>query len=226
MSCQISWTAKLDHLIQQKQMLSTPFYQAWSSGKLSKSTLQEYAREYYHHVKAFPTYLSALHSRSQDPNVRLHLLNNLIDEEAGEPNHPQLWRSFALALGVTEEQLETQKPSPATQELVDAFQHSCRKAPLVVGLAALYCYESQIPAICPTKIEGLKNWYGLTDPEDYRYFSVHEVADVEHSRIEKELLEKMVTPQEEKAVLKGAESILNVLWNFLGSFEMQPAACM
>ena len=40
-------------------MLKHPFYVAWSEGKLSREVLQEYAKQYYAHVRAFPTYVSA-----------------------------------------------------------------------------------------------------------------------------------------------------------------------
>src|SRR5262249_12842511 len=154
-------------------MLSHPFYQAWSCGALTKAVLQAYAKEYYQHVKAFPTYISALHSRCDDLEMRKCLLTNLIDEESGYPNHLDLWKSFALAIGVDQKELDIHKPQATTEELINHFHNNCRSQPLAVGLATLYSYESQIPAICQTKIEGLKKWYGLKDPESYRYFSVH-----------------------------------------------------
>jgi pyrroloquinoline-quinone synthase len=79
-------------------------------------------------------------------------------------------------------------------------------------------YESQIPAICKTKIDGLKQWYGMQDPQDYAYFSVHATADIEHSQAEKALLMALVTPREEAAVLEGAKKTLISLDNFLTSF--------
>jgi pyrroloquinoline-quinone synthase len=217
----ILWIDRLEQLIQQKHMLLHPFYQAWTQGMLTKATLQEYAKEYYQHVKAFPTYISALHSRCDDPQVRRSLLMNLMDEEAGYPNHPELWRSFALALGVDEEELDTHQPQTSTRELIQHFRESCNLQPISVGLAALYSYESQIPAICQTKIDGLRKWYGLTDPESYRYFSVHETVDIEHSHSEKQTLMALVHPEEEEAVLKGAENTLNALGNFLSSFDVR-----
>nr|WP_232202760.1 hypothetical protein [Rickettsia montanensis] len=33
-------------------------------GKLTHSTLQIYAKEYYHHVTAFPRYISAINSKN------------------------------------------------------------------------------------------------------------------------------------------------------------------
>jgi pyrroloquinoline-quinone synthase len=214
------WIDKLEKLIQQKHMLSHPFYQAWNCGTLTKATLQSYAKEYYQHVKAFPTYISALHSRCNDPEIRKCLLTNLIDEEAGSPNHPDLWKSFALAISVDRNELDIHAPQEATEELINHFRYNCRSQPLAVGLATLYCYESQIPAICQTKIDGLKKWYGVTDPESYRYFSVHETTDIEHSQAEKKILLDIVQPGEEGMVLERVEATLSILGNFLHSFLM------
>lgn len=213
------WFRHLEKIIQQKQMLSHPFYQAWSCGKLTREQLQEYAKEYYHHVKAFPTYISALHSRCEDMEDRKCLLANLVDEEMGNPNHPELWKAFGFALGVNQEDWDAHQPAHQTQCLIQTFKDSCSSLPLSAGVAALYCYESQIPSICTTKIEGLRKWYGMTDPADYRYFSVHEVADVEHSEAEKNLLMKWAaTEDDEKVVLKTAENVLDALGNFLTQF--------
>src|SRR5271169_4807718 len=101
---------ELDEQIQEKHLLKHTFYLAWSKGELSQDCLKEYAIEYYHHVKAFPTYLSALHARTEDMKTRQGILQNLVDEELGGPNHPELWKSFALNLGATEQEIEQHVP--------------------------------------------------------------------------------------------------------------------
>ena len=217
---------QLEQLIKQKHMLLNPFYLAWTRGTLTLPQLQKYALEYYHHVKAFPTYLSALHSRCEDKEIRKSLLSNLMDEEAGSPNHIDLWRSFILALGVGSEEIDNHKPKNETLDLIHTFKESCTSLPLSAGIAALYCYESQIPAICKTKIEGLTTWYGLKNPEDYRYFSVHETADIEHSLVEKALLINLVRPDQEEVVLTTAKKTLDSLYAFLNSFMEKESVCM
>ncbi len=220
---------KLNALIQTKHMLNNPFYQAWSKGELSRETLQVYAKEYYSHVKAFPMYISALHSRCEDLNIRKSLLANLMDEESGNPNHLDLWKHFALALGVDEQELDQHKPGPGAQALIDTFQTQCRTQPLSVGLAALYSYESQIPSLCSTKIEGLKQWYGMTDPAGYAYFTEHETLDIEHAKEEAQMLQKTAADHETPAILQGAAQVLDALNAFLSSFlpapDMQPCSC-
>ena len=51
---------QLDACIAKYDLVCHPFYKAWGAGELTREDLQEYARDYYHHVEAFPTYLSEL----------------------------------------------------------------------------------------------------------------------------------------------------------------------
>jgi pyrroloquinoline-quinone synthase len=44
----------IDARVGAKAMLSHPFYQAWTEGRLPLDTLRAYARQYFHHVEAFP----------------------------------------------------------------------------------------------------------------------------------------------------------------------------
>ena len=52
-----AFETKLREAVMQYSMLKHPFYVAWSEGKLSKDVLREYAKQYYAHVRAFPTYV-------------------------------------------------------------------------------------------------------------------------------------------------------------------------
>src|SRR4029453_18412033 len=112
---------KIDNDIAEKHLLKHPFYLAWTRGELSKEALTDYARQYYHHVAAFPTYLSAVHAKCDDQATRKQLLSNLIDEEAGSPNHPELWKQFAKSLGVDDVDLAK------TKNMTPPFERFCGK---------------------------------------------------------------------------------------------------
>ena len=71
----------LESRIAPYDLLTHSFYRAWTAGELTSDDLREYAAEYWHHVSAFPTYLSALHSRLEDTELRRTVLRNLVDEE-------------------------------------------------------------------------------------------------------------------------------------------------
>ncbi len=217
---------RLDAQIAARHLLTHPFYLAWTRGELSRETLADYAGQYYQHVAAFPTYLSAVHANCDDQPSRRQILANLIDEEAGEPNHPQLWKNFAAALGVSPNDLDETKAWPETAELIATFREVCREGGIAEGLAALYAYESQIPAVSESKIDGLVKHYQFDDPESYRYFTVHIEADREHAAAERALLESHVRPENSAAVTKAADRILAALWELLsGVCRRHAIAC-
>lgn len=205
----------IDAQVAAKHLLTHPFYQAWTRGELSREALQDYARQYYHHVAAFPTYLSAVHARTDDQAIRKQILANLIDEEAGSPNHPELWLQFAESLGVSREEARTVTLEPETRNLIGTFRAVCSDGEPTDGLAALYAYESQIPAVSESKIDGLKANYGMTDPAAYRYFTVHIEADKEHSAIERELLTGHLNDQNGASANRAAGRVLDALWLML-----------
>ena len=59
--------------VMEYSMLKHPFYVAWTEGRLSKDVLAEYAKQYYAHVRAFPTYVSGVHSHCDDVAIRQEL---------------------------------------------------------------------------------------------------------------------------------------------------------
>ena len=206
---------EIDNDIASKHLLKHPFYLAWTRGELSKQALADYARQYYHHVAAFPTYLSAVHAKCDDQSTRKQLLENLIDEEAGSPNHPGLWKKFAKVLGVDDIDLAKAEKEPETKNLIDTFRSVCGERSTAEGLAALYAYESQIPAICESKIDGLKKHYGFNNPEHYHYFTVHIGADREHSAAERKMLSAYIDNHNFKSVNASVNRVLNALWEML-----------
>ncbi len=211
----------LNDKIEQKHLLKHPFYQAWSAGELSLECLQHYSRQYFAHVRAFPAYLSEMHSRCADLKSRHIIALNLADEEAVPPTHPELWLDFAAGLGVDRDAVLGAAPGPRMNALVEEFRAVAR---MDTGLAAagLYCYEKQIPGVSGAKIAGLQKNYGITDEATLRYFRVHETADVEHAAQWEQLIaDHCVNPQQAAEV---ADRVLAALWSVLDEVYESSAA--
>lgn len=206
---------EIDEMIQNKHLLSHSFYKAWSAGKLTKECLKDYAVNYYAHVLLFPTYLSAVHCNTANKHTRKHLLQNLIEEEAGSPNHPELWNEFACSLGATPDEIDANTPVASIQTLISNFKDICDNHGTASGIASLYAYESQIPTICESKIDGLRKYYGMTAPKNYHYFTIHIEADKEHAAVERKLLEEYVTAENVSEVKASVQRTLDSLWGFL-----------
>jgi pyrroloquinoline-quinone synthase len=215
--------AALDALIARYDLLQHPFYQAWSKGELTREELREYASEYWHHVSAFPTYLSALHARLEDARLRRTVLANLADEEglpAGRA-HSDLWMDFATGMGADSAHVRGRQLQPETVALVAHFREAMQASPLA-ALASLYAYESRVPAIARTKAEGLQQHYGA-DQATARYFTLHQTADVHHAQVWRNAIETELTahPEETDVALDAAEATAAALWRMLSGIERE-----
>ena len=215
-----STSSMIDTKVAERAMLKHPFYQAWTEGRLSLDALRSYARQYFHHVEAFPRAVSAVHSACPDRDGRRMLAENLAEEEgieAGKQDHATLWLMFAGGLGEDEARVREQGLNPETLGLIDTFRRLSRKS-YASGLGALYAYESQFPGVASAKIEGLIDRYGIGEEETLRFFRVHQYADVEHSAVCGALLDRLPEDERAEAIAAGDE-LAGALWNFLSGVE-------
>ena len=215
-------SSRIDSKVAERAMLKHPFYQAWTEGRLPLDTLRDYARQYFHHVEAFPRAVSAVHSACADRDGRRMLAENLAEEEgleAGKQDHASLWLMFACGLGEDESAVRAQQLNAETQALIDTFRRLSRRS-YASGLGALYAYESQFPGVASAKIEGLVERYGIADEATLRFFRVHESADLEHAQVCRDLLDNLPEAEREEAVAAG-EELVGALWNFLSGVERE-----
>ena len=217
---ELAVSAIIDSKVAERAMLKHPFYRAWTEGRLPLDTLRAYARQYFHHVEAFPRAVSAVHSACPDRDGRRMLAENLAEEEgieAGKQDHASLWLTFARGLGESEEAVRAQDLNGETQALIDTFRRLSHQS-YAAGVGALYAYESQFPGVASAKIEGLIDRYGIADEATLRFFRVHESADVEHSAVCRSLLDRLPEDQRAEAVAAG-EELAGALWSFLSGVE-------
>lgn len=215
-------SAAIDAAIAERSMLAHPFYQAWEEGALTREALREYAKQYFHHVEAFPRAVSAVHANCPSPMGRKLLAENLAEEEGvgeGKDDHATLWLGFAAGMGADEDEVRAVEINAETQTLIDTFRKLSRKS-YASGLGALYAYESQLPAIAKTKITGLVERYDVTQPRTLKFFEVHELADIEHSDVCRELLDALPENQRAEAHAAACE-LAEALRLFLTGMQRQ-----
>lgn len=214
----------INSAIEHLHLLSHPFYQAWMKGELSPSTLRDYASQYFTHVDAFPRYLGAIHSHCADATLRRQILENLNDEEGVgfSASHPDLWVQFAEGMGCTRADVLGTKPRQAITRVKNTFMAYAR-ASFAEGLGALYAYESQVPEVANSKIEGLIRLYGISDEKTLQFFKVHASADIEHRDVIRKMIESLSPSDQEKAH-KAAREAAETLWDFLSEVYNRGAA--
>lgn len=222
---------ELDRSVARHDLLGHPFYQAWTKGELTHDDLRVYAMQYFHQVAAFPAYLKALEDRlPAGSKLAKAVAHNRAEEEGqGSPDgrsHADLWLDFAQGMGADRTASGTWQPLLEMQELTGIFEHIAREGSAAEALAAFYAYESQVPRIAGAKASGLREKYGA-DEKTCAYFTVHETADVHHSRVWINQIEDQLrdaSPDVREQALQAADRVAQALWRALDGIERERLA--
>ena len=179
----MSLVKKIDDMIEERSLLKHPFYEMWSAGELTKESLAGYSKEYFQLVKAIPSFMTPIIDQAPDAVVA-ELEGNMQEES----DHIRPWIVFAGHLGISEDELFSYNGLPKTRKavsdlnaLMDTFEG---------GACAMYALEKEIPKISQTKLDGLAEFYGMTEDDATEYFRLHTEADVRHAASWREILEK------------------------------------
>ncbi len=217
---------QLEASIAKYDLLCHPFYKAWAAGELTRDDLREYARNYYHHVEAFPCYLAELALRLDEGELRRAVLANMCDEKGAAGGygkdsvpHSELWLDFAEGMGARRGML-LHLPVAEIRELIRYFHQVASEATPEEALAAFYVYESQVPRVAKEKERGLRERYGADD-KTCGYFTLHSTADVYHSNVWRKQLESRIAanPETAEAALDAAANTARMLWQALDGIE-------
>jgi|ERR1700722_6206586 len=225
---------QLEASIAKYDLLCHPFYRAWVGGELTCDDLREYARQYYHHVEAFPGYLAefALRLHADEGELRRVVLANMCDENgtvgaAGEDSvpHSELWLDFAEGMGARRDDVVLHIPVAEIEDLIRYFNRVASDGTPEEALAAFYSYESQVPRVAKEKERGLRDIYGADD-KICGYFTLHATADVYHANVWRKQLEGRIeaNPEAAQAALNAAENAAKLLWQALDGIEARRTA--
>ena len=174
---------KIDEMIEERSLLKHPFYQMWSDGKLTKESLAGYSKEYFQLVKAVPAFMTPIIEKAPDAVV-----SELVENQQEESDHIKPWIAFAGELGISEDELVSYSGTAKTQKAVSDLNE------LMVtfdgGASAMYAFEKEIPKISQTKLDGMAEFYGMTNDKATEYFKLHTEADIRHAASWRNILEK------------------------------------
>jgi pyrroloquinoline-quinone synthase len=193
----VNFWDQLEAIQARHDVLKHPFYLRWSAGELSDGELAHYAGEYRHAVVAL-----ADASAQAGPEVAGHA--------AEEASHVALWDGFARAVGAD---LERQ-PLPETRACARAWRGEPDR-PLTESLVALYAIESAQPEISSTKLAGLRDHYGIDEPDAVAYFELHMERDVEHAAAGRAMIDQRLDGADHERLLSSAENVLRANWELL-----------
>ena len=197
--------SEIDRIIEERSLLKHPFYQSWSDGTLTREALAGYSKEYYQLVKAVPIFMTQLIESAPQ-----YMQNELDFNQQEEFSHINLWQKFAAELGVSYEELNNYDGLYTTNHAISGLH--CIMTSFSSGSAAMYALEKEIPKISQIKLEGLAEFYGLTNENVTRYFKEHVEADIRHTKSWRNIIEGLTgNDQEIISAVEGSVTCQNLL---------------
>ena len=206
--------------LEDRRLLTHPFYRRWEAGELTSAELAEYAVHYRAFESVLPEVLTAVVDElvaDAEYEAAELVARNLADELGHPEPHLQLFDSFAAALSAAP---VAAAPGASATALADTYRDLARQSP-VAALAGLAAYETQAAAIASSKGEGLRRWYGM-DAAGTRFWDVHSSMDMEHGDWAVEALALLGADADEVAA--GARRAADAWWALLDEREEEGQA--
>jgi pyrroloquinoline-quinone synthase len=184
------------------------------TGQLTLPEVQILAVQMYKFSKEFNRILASILSRCPDESAQLVIVDNLFDEmgqgDLGQA-HPELFRRFTRAIGITDESLAVAPTAPETLNLIATYLEIPHQYGYLAALGAV-CFASEgiVNSLYSQLYQGIVGAAPLPQ-ESLIFFEVHIDVDDSHAANLARLLEPRVTTQEQaneinQAILKAMDA--------------------
>jgi pyrroloquinoline-quinone synthase len=192
--------ATLDALIAKHDLNGHPFYRAWREGTLPREALSAYAVEYAPFIE---TIADGWATVGEDVHA------------AQEYAHAGMWDTFRVGLGAN-----GAAGCAQAQALVEEARASFWDRADAIG--ALYAFEAQQPATSRSKLDGLREHYGISG-DVAAYFAAH-ADDYGEREMLREHFDKL-SPEEREVAARSCERMCLAMWNALSGILGGAASC-
>jgi pyrroloquinoline-quinone synthase len=177
----------------------------------------------YKFSREFNHLLARILVRCADEGARVAIAENLY-EELGEGNeratHPELFRRFTRAIGISDEVLERVPAEPETVHLVETYLGMAERRGYLAALGAV-CFASEgiVPLLYAQLRDGILGARPLP-PEALAFFDLHISCDQGHAARLAEVVEARIqTPEQMRDATSAITEALDARWGFFTAVE-------
>ncbi len=175
--------------------------------------VQEVMKEIYLEVVMYqPDVIEAtIATIAQMPRtMSVELFDEMLHHQVEEFDHGEMALRDYIALGGDEQFARNRRMSPSSFSIAAMWRMLCHMRDPFVYLGALYPFEGLTP-IVSEKIKSILRTQGMTD-DSLGFVEYHSTADLEHTRIVKELIAKIADeyPESRESICYGIEYFLAV----------------
>jgi pyrroloquinoline-quinone synthase len=195
-----------------------------------RGAIRMFLLEYYTYSKSFTRHLSAVSSMLEDPKHRAALVPNSA-EESGEVDedhldvleeagltiddvrapHPELFRRFLSAIGLSDRTLAAHSPDIATSAWVETFFAACREDQSQ-GIGALgIATEGIVRRMYGRLLSAIALAWPHLSARDTAFFRLHAAVDDDHANVLRDIAIDLAASEQNRrrmaiGVLKGLQA--------------------
>jgi pyrroloquinoline-quinone synthase len=179
--CADEFSSRLEALAERRYHHRHPFNALMHAGRLDRGDLRLWVANRYYYQTRIPIKDALIVAKSEDPSFRRVWVQRLLDHDGrGDPRQPgadpappgglELWRRLGAALGLSAEELESQRALlPAVRAACDDYVEGVRRADLLSAVA-FSLTEHFAPRLMQVRIEAWLQHYDFVPPSALEYF--------------------------------------------------------
>lgn len=196
-----------------ERLMQLPYFIELRAGKLSTKRLQGWALQHYlHNVALLKGFALCMVKNSHDPDLFKYFLYQMNEEQY----HPDLAKKFGIAMGLQDEDFENATPVFECLAHTSKTIHGMLLGSASENRASALVNETMVCRYSEEHIDALRRYYGLTDKQ-IQFFTVHAVADQEHTAMASEVIAKHAQSERQQELVR--ESARNMVRFKVAKFE-------
>lgn len=192
-------------LLEQYAWANHPMWKSLMEGTVNIEQLREWVRQYGVFALNNHGYHGPLYVNCPDPKWRAMLAEVVYEEGTGNlysngKPHNEIWCQFGEAIGLTRDEMWGTELCSGARALKAFLNDRCNNS-FIEGVSALMLAgEAQVPGFFDKLAKSLKKTFNLTD-EDVEFFTIHDIADEDHSGTGREILIQFAPDVENRRVV-------------------------
>jgi pyrroloquinoline-quinone synthase len=208
--------ARIDEMHAANKFWEQPMWQGLIQGTLPLPMLKEFARQHGIIPLHNHNYHGRLYVHCPDPKWREMIAEVVYEEGTGRlyangVAHNELYYNFGEGLGIDREEMKNVRYCPGAIAFKAYFSSMCEKTFLEGVSSHMLAGEAQGPGYFGSIAQHLKDKFGLND-EQVAFWTVHDVADEDHSGIGRELLDEFAHDEADfQLVLKVVRETIDMM---------------
>jgi len=177
-------TERADEILQKYNILENPYFMALKDGSMSRDAFIHSQEQFYFAVVFFPQPMASLIARIHEPQARINILKNLVEEHGefqNETFHETTFKEFLNRLGSKKNDPMGADLSPALRAFNSVLITACTFDEIEVGICCMGIIEYLFADIsaCIGKTVVKRNWFS---EDQMIHYTLHEKIDKGHAQ--------------------------------------------